>query len=261
MHACGHDGHTAIVLALAEFAGKICPGCPIMFCCCFSRRRRPPAAQRSCARPEFCRPVGSSGFSACICGRALRRGGLVPSRSADGPRQRGERRDSGRKRPHLQSSPGRDALTAGMEYLQRVYTMVETELPEREPRVLRFGKMESGTVRNAVSGRTLLLGTMRTYSDDAYAFLKRRLCEIGGAVAEETGCTVSVRVNEGYPAVMNDAALLAELQRQLGRTPSNSCRSRSSRRRTFVLSAGRAGCVFLSGCRKHAGAPRQHLHV
>ena len=104
-------------------------------------------------------------------------------------------------------SQGRDALLAGMEFLQRVYAMAEAELPTEEPRLLRFGKMESGSVRNAVSGRTLLLGTLRTYSDDSFRFLKNRLREIGGAVAEETGCAVSVRVNEGYPAVMGRRGL------------------------------------------------------
>ena len=50
MHACGHDGHTAILLELARRLDKK-EKLPTMCCWSSSRRRNPPAALRSSAIP------------------------------------------------------------------------------------------------------------------------------------------------------------------------------------------------------------------
>ena len=110
---------------------------------------------------------------------------------------------------------GVDALAAGTEYLRRAYAMME-QLPAETPSVLRFGKMTSGTVRNAVSGRTVLEGTLRTYSEEVFLFCRRQLQDIGRAIAEETGCTVEVHLSDGYPAVWNHEELYGELTQKLG---------------------------------------------
>ena len=110
---------------------------------------------------------------------------------------------------------GRDALTAGISYLQRAYDMME-QLPPDQPRVLRFGKMVSGTVRNAISGHTVLEGSLRTYREDTFRFCRQQLKDIGRSVAAETGCTVDVHLSEGYPAVWNHEELYQKIAAQLG---------------------------------------------
>ena len=120
------------------------------------------------------------------------------------------------KSVHLsRAAEGLDALTAGAEYLRRAYTLVDS-LPPEEPRVLRFGKMVSGTVRNAVSGRTVLEGSLRTYREETYRFCREGLEALGEAIASETGCGAEVYLNEGYPAVWNHEALYETVCRALG---------------------------------------------
>ena len=117
---------------------------------------------------------------------------------------------------HLsRAAEGRDALTAGISYLERAYDMMDA-LPSDQPRILRFGKMVSGTVRNAVSGRTVLEGSLRTYREDTFRFCRQQLRDIGKAIAEETGCTMDVHLSEGYPAVWNHEELYQKVCRQLG---------------------------------------------
>ena len=110
---------------------------------------------------------------------------------------------------------GLDALTAGISYLQRAYDMME-QLPPDQPRVLRFGKMVSGTVRNAISGRTVLEGSLRTYREDTFRFCRQQLKDIGRSVAAETGCSLDVHLSEGYPAVWNHEELYQKIAAQLG---------------------------------------------
>jgi len=100
-----------------------------------------------------------------------------------------------------------DALDAAARLLTRLYA-----LAEGKPCLLRFGKMESGSARNAVSDHTHLEGSLRCLDDGLFAALWEQAQAIGRAVGEETGCTVTMTCSSGYPPVTNDAALLAEVR-------------------------------------------------
>ena len=69
---------------------------------------------------------------------------------------------------------------------------LEQSLPPEVFRLLKFGRMDSGTVRNAVSSKTLLLGSLRAFQDEVFFALRDGLVQIGKAVAAETGCQVTV---------------------------------------------------------------------
>ena len=84
---------------------------------------------------------------------------------------------------------------------------LEAALPPHLFRLLKFGRMESGTVRNAVSGKTVLLGSLRAFQDEVFLDLQQGLREIGQQVQADTGCQVAVHTNDGYPAVWNPDAL------------------------------------------------------
>ena len=115
-------------------------------------------------------------------------------------------------------SSGGASLVAGKNGLMRKvesYDMME-QLPPDQPRVLRFGKMVSGTVRNAISGRTVLEGSLRTYREDTFRFCRQQLKDIGRSVAAETGCSLDVHLSEGYPAVWNHEELYQKIAAQLG---------------------------------------------
>ena len=93
--------------------------------------------------------------------------------------------------------------------------MIES-LPPDQPRVLRFGHMVSGSVRNAISGHTVLEGSLRTYREDTFSFCRQQLRDIGKSVATKTGCSIDVHLSEGYPAVWNHEALYQKIAQQLG---------------------------------------------
>jgi hippurate hydrolase len=106
-------------------------------------------------------------------------------------------------------------MTAGTEYRRRAYAMIDA-LPPEELRALHFGKMVSGTVRNIVSGQTVLEGSLRTYREETYLHCREQLEMIGRAIAQETGCNVDVLVSDGYPAVWNPEEFYAEICEQVG---------------------------------------------
>lgn len=104
-----------------------------------------------------------------------------------------------------------DALAAGVEFYRKVRNF-EQSLDPSVRRVLNFGKMQSGTVRNIISGSTRLEGSLRAYNDDVFDQLRNQLLVVGKEVEMQFGCTVTVRCTQGYPAVTNDPQLVEKIQ-------------------------------------------------
>jgi hippurate hydrolase len=216
MHACGHDGHTAMALALAEYVSAHLSELPRNVLFLFQPAEETTGgAQRLCEsgileQHNVVRVFGLHLWPGLPAGKVYSRPGPLMARSNE------VTVTITGKSVHLsRASEGRDALLAGTEYLRRAYDMVDA-LPPEEPRVLRFGKMVSGTVRNAVSGKTVLEGSLRTYREETYRHCRRQLEAIGAQLAEETGCGVDVYLNEGYPAVWNHEELYRSICAQLG---------------------------------------------
>ena len=76
--------------------------------------------------------------------------------------------------------------------------------------------MDSGSVRNAVSDRTELLGSLRSFDDATFEAMKAGLQGAAEQVAEETGCRLDLTISSGYPPVRNDEALYRAVCEALG---------------------------------------------
>ena len=216
MHACGHDGNTAMALALAEYAAAHRTELPRNVLFLFQPSEETTGgAEKLCESGVLEKYRAARVFAMHLWpkleqGKVHCRPGPIMARSNEVTvTLTGKSVHIGR------AAEGIDALAAGAEYLRRAYEMVR-ELPGEEPVVLRFGKMVSGTVRNAVSGETRLEGSLRTFRDETQALCRRRLEEIGRDIAAETGCGVEVYLNEGYPAVWNHEGLYETVRSGLG---------------------------------------------
>ena len=202
MHACGHDGHMAMLLALAD---------------CLAAEKAPrnvllifePAEETTGGAETICRTglleayrvreiYGIHLWPELAEGVVASREGGMMARSCELTAE-----ISGKSVHIARWREGCDALFAGARLLQALYATAQEHAC-----ILRFGRMESGTVRNAVSDRTRLEGTLRCLDDDVFFRLREKLNGVAAQVSAETGCTVTIHCSEGYPPVTNDAALL-----------------------------------------------------
>ena len=216
MHACGHDGHTAMALALAEYVSAHLSRLPRNVLLLFQPAEETTGgAERLCESGilEQCRVTRLFGlhlWPGLPIGEVRTRPGPLMARANEVTVT-----VTGKSVHVSRASQGVDALAAGIEYLRRAYAMVDA-LPPEEPRAFLFGKMTSGTVRNAVSGKTVLEGSLRTYREETYRFCRAQLESIGRDIADETGCGVEVYLNEGYPSVWNHEGLYETVCSALG---------------------------------------------
>lgn len=215
MHACGHDANTALALALAEYAASHRADLPRNVLFLFQPSEETTGgAEKLCEtgvleKHRTVRVFATHLWPHLEAGEVYTRPGPIMARSNEVTvTLTGKSVHIGR------AQEGIDALAAGAEYLRRAYDMVNG-LSSGEPVVLRFGKMVSGTVRNAVSGKTVLEGSLRTFRDETQALCRRNLEALGRKIAEETGCGAEVFLSQGYPAVWNHEALYEHVRSSL----------------------------------------------
>ena len=215
MHACGHDGHMAILLELARRLSKketLNYNVLLVF---------QPAEETTGGARDLCKTGIFKKYQVeAIFGLHIWPGleaGLVFSRKNEMMSRSCEVTvDIYGKSAHIaKAEEGVDALAAGMEFYQRAMTM-EKALPKKVFRLLKFGRFQSGSVRNALSDHTHMEGSLRAFQDDIFYSLRAGLVSIGKEVERATGCTVNIYMNDGYPAVMNPADLHKRVKKAVG---------------------------------------------
>ena len=206
MHACGHDGHMAILLELARRLNEKTE-LPHNILLVFQ-----PAEETTGGARDICETGIFETYKVnAIFGLHLWPGlpaGTVASRKNELMARSCEVNvDIYGKSAHIaKAAEGIDALMAGAEFYRRAVAM-ERALPDHIFRLLKFGKFHSGTVRNALSAHTHMEGSLRAFQDEIFDNLANGLQKIAKDVEAEFGCTVNLHLNGGYPAVMNPEGL------------------------------------------------------
>ncbi|MBQ8506985.1 MAG: amidohydrolase [Clostridia bacterium] len=205
MHACGHDGHMAMLLELARRLDRLRAN--RNFLLIFQ-----PAEETTGGAKDICESGIFQGKNIeAIFGMHLWPElplGIIASRANEMMARSCELTVEIRgKASHIaKAAQGIDALLAGAEFVRRT-KQIEDDWPDGVFRLVRFGRMESGSVRNAISDRTLLQGTLRAFQDEVFFSILGRLKRMAGEISAETGCSISIHTTEGFPAVMNPPGL------------------------------------------------------
>ena len=212
MHACGHDGHMAIALELCRRLSekKENPNNVLMV---FQPAEETIGGAKPLCQSGVFEKYGVEAVFGLHLWPGLEAGKLHTIKGPMMSRVSEVTVDIQGRPAHIGKSwEAIDALAAGVDFYSRVRTFEQNLAPDLQ-RILNFGKMESGTVRNIISGHTRLEGSLRAYSDDVFEALQDQLLTIGKEVEAQSGCTVTVHCTEGYPAVTNDPALVERLQK------------------------------------------------
>ena len=202
MHACGHDGHMAILLELARRLNqkeKLPHNALLIF---QPGEESPGGAKRICDTGILTQYRVQAIFGLHLwpglpAGQVFSRVNELMSRSSE------VNVDIYGKSAHIaKASEGLDAVMAGCEFYRRAMEL-EKALPDNVYRLLKFGKFHSGTARNALSAHTHMEGSLRAFQDEVFEGLRDGLYRIGEEIQTETGCAVEISMSSGYPAILN----------------------------------------------------------
>ena len=212
MHACGHDGHMAILLELARrLSAKT--ELPHNILLVFQPAEETTGGARAlCATGIFAQFHVEAIFGLHLW-PGLPRGTIASRKNELMARSCEVKVDVYGRSAHIaKAQEGLDALFAGVAFYSRAMAM-EAALPDSVFRLLKFGRFESGRVCNALSDHTHMEGSLRAFQDEVFFDLRRKLLDIARQVELETGCTLKVDMNDGYPAVLNPPELYDRVRR------------------------------------------------
>lgn len=211
-HGCGHDGHTAALLTVAEVlaARREDLTGSVVFLFQPAEERGGGARRMLDARawPEDLKPTASLGLhltTALEVGRVDVRAGVVTASAQSVDISFGSPGGHAAA-PHLTPDP----VVCAAEFILSAQTIVSRNLDPRSSAVVTFGVLHAGVTRSAIPTTVDIEGTVRTYANEDLDVIRRRLPQIASGLAAAHNCTSTVNFKEDtYPASINDAAVAA----------------------------------------------------
>jgi amidohydrolase len=101
---------------------------------------------------------------------------------------------------------GIDPITTGSELVQKLQTIVSRNVDPLEPAVLSVTKFHSGTAWNIIPNEAVIGGTVRAFSEAVQTQVEQRIRELCAGTALSHGATISVRYERRYPPTVNTSA-------------------------------------------------------
>jgi amidohydrolase len=230
MHACGHDGHMAILMGVAEVASKLKAEWPGTLKLIFQPAEEgAPDGEEGGAelmvkegvmsmapKPEVI--FGLHLFSQWDVGQiAVRSGGAMASSDDLDIVVHGKQTHGARP------WAGIDPIVVSAQIIEGLQTIASRQMDiSAAPVIVTIGKIEGGVRSNIIPDSVSMRGTLRALDTGMQKDLQQRVIRTVTKIAESAGTTADVSIGKGhaYPVTYNDPALtkamLPSLQRVVG---------------------------------------------
>ena len=215
MHACGHDTHMAMLLAVAKILSDMRAELPGSVKFIFqpaeegAPRGEEPAGAQAMVQAGVLKdpPVdaifGVHVYANIAAGRVAWRSG--PMMAASDSYEIVVR---GRQTHGATPWAGVDPIVVGSQIVMALQTIVSRQIDiTLQPAIVTVGQFEAGIRSNIIPDAARLVGTIRTFDAAMQEDIHERVRRTATEIAQAMGATAEVRIDRGYPVTVNNPEL------------------------------------------------------
>ncbi len=208
MHACGHDGHIAIGLTVADILAQhrdnLSGNVTFLFQPAEERigGAQPMIRDGALKNPDVDAVIALHLWSGLPVGKVGVRAGATFA-SADGFTITVRGRGGHGAMPHQAVDP----VVVASQIVLALQSLVSREISPFNPAVVTVGSIHGGTAFNIIPDTVEMQGTYRTFDENDREFLTRRIPEVARNIATSLRASAEVHVERGCPPCVSEEGM------------------------------------------------------